>query len=135
MIHHRLLPLSLGGLLLLGHVGTVQALDDAYLSAVKADLQEFTTGEFAIGDNPWGQAASGSADGTASLDDFSNFVKEKFRGTYILYSRLPTWKKTQIWQEYVNTGDLGGIRTNIYAARSNDSKPQRSSITNLPLDF
>ena len=74
--------------------------------------------------------------GTASLADFEEFVKTKFRGTYILFVRLPEWQKNQIWQEYLETGDLGGIRTNIYAARQGKSPTQkRDSITNLPFDF
>jgi len=137
MSFDQLKPYGLLALALLaGHAGISNAASSDYLAAVRADLQEFSSGEFTLPeDNPWLRKAQGASDGTASLADFETFVKSKFRGTYILFARLPEWKKTEIWQEYLSTGDLGGIRTNIYAARrSGDSRPKRS-LSNLPLDF
>jgi len=128
----------MGGHLILTFAGTLHAADTSYIAAVKADLAEFKTGAFTLSEsNAWQRSQQASeSDGTASLADFETFVKRKFRGTYILFTRLPDWKKNQIWQDYVSTGDLGGIRSNIYAARSKkDTTSQRSSLSNLPLDF
>lgn len=112
------------------------AASSAYIEAVRADVNEFSGMRFALPEsNTWQRSAAAENDGTASLDDFEKFVKSKFRGTYILFARLPEWKKTEIWEDYVSTGDLGGIRSNIYAARrSSANKPQRT-LSNLPLDF
>ena len=124
------------GLLLLTQTGL--AVEQSYLDAVMADYQEFETGEYQPPkDLAWaGQGAE--SDGTLSLEDFSNFVKRKFRGTYILFSRLPESQKNAVWQEYLKTGDLGGIRSNIYAARRGgklSGSHRRSTLSNLPLDF
>lgn len=109
-----------------------------YMDAVRADFDEFGSGSFQTPqDSDWlGQTEEGETD-AGSLAEFDAFVKKKFRGTYILYARLPTWKKTEIWEEYVKTGDLGGIRSNIYAARRAGKKrpAPSSSISNLPFDF
>lgn len=133
---------KMGGLLLLfSLVPLGHAASQAYIDAVKADYAEFANGSFQPpADLAWTGKALAVSDGAASLADFGNFVKQKFRGTYILYSRLPESQKYAIWQEYLKTGDLGGIRSNIYAARKRKNrlkKPERprSSITNLPLDF
>jgi hypothetical protein len=133
----RLRQLTAGTLLLaLSQAGL--AVEQSYLDAVMADYAEFTTGRYQPpGDLAWsGQA--GESDGTLSLADFSAFVKRKFRGTYILFSRLPKSQKNAIWQEYLKTGDLGGIRSNIYAARRGgklSKKRTHSTLDNLPLDF
>ncbi len=118
-----------------------QAASQAYLDAVLADYAEFSSGHFQASNDPaWTGKAPEVSDGTASLADFGEFVKRQFRGTYILYSRLPEEQKRIIWQQYLKTGDLGGIRSNIYAARKHKKRTgkretHRSSITNLPLDF
>ena len=135
---HR--PRLVGALLLVALPASVPAETtdySDYIAAVRADLEEFNSGKFTLAEsNSWNAKASGENDGTASLADFEEFVKTKFRGTYILFVRLPEWQKNQIWQEYLETGDLGGIRTNIYAARQGKSPSQkRDSITNLPFDF
>ena len=130
-------PRLLATLLVLALPATASADYSDYIAAVSADLEEFSSGKFTLPEsNSWNAKASGENDGTASLADFEDFVKTKFRGTYILFVRLPEWQKNQIWQEYLETGDLGGIRTNIYAARQGKSRTQkRDSITNLPFDF
>jgi len=134
VFHRRRLLVAL---LMVGLPATALADADDYIAAVRADLEEFSSGKFTLPEsNSWNAKASGENDGTASLADFEDFVKTKFRGTYILFVRLPEWQKNQIWQEYLETGDLGGIRTNIYAARQGKSRTQkRDSITNLPFDF
>ena len=57
------------------------------------------------------------ADGTDSLESFSQFLQKRFPGTYILFNKLDEKQKTEVWQDYVNTGDLGGIRSNIFSMR------------------
>ena len=95
------------------------AVDKDYLDAVKQDFAEFKTGEFKAPENstwmPTGSKAS--VDGTDSLESFSNFLLKKFPGTYILYKKLNDHQKTSVWQDYVKTGDLGGIRSNIFSLR------------------
>lgn len=125
-----------GCLALLPFTSMLHASSDNYVDAVRADLDEFNGKTFSLSqDNAW-TGMVGENDGTASLADFETFVKSKFRGTYILFARLPEWKKNEIWQQYVSTGDLGGIRSDIYAARKGrSSAKRRESLTNLPLDF
>lgn len=115
----------------------VLALPDSYLDVVKADVEEFSSGAFvAPGDTAWtGGAEAGADDGTASLASFEDFLKNRFRGTYILFRGLSEAQKIQVWQDYVKTGDLGGIRSNIFAMRRvRGQQASRPSISNLPLD-
>ena len=112
------------------------AIPKAYVSAVKADLAEFDDGEFiSPEDKSWILSAESENDGTASLKDFEGFIKKKFRGTYILFTRLPAWKKESIWQDYVSTGDLGAIRSSIFAFRKGKKTQPKRVLSNLPLDF
>lgn len=96
-----------------------------YIAAVQAEVDEFTTGEFRLAaDSPWrGIVASDNAgpetlSGPAGLAEFDRFLKEAMPGTYIMYARLPTWKKEQIYRSYIDTGDIGKTRDLIYKARA-----------------
>ena len=94
-------------------------INQDYLDAVKLDFEEFSTGNFKAPENsawmPTGTKAS--ADGTDSLESFSAFLQKRFPGTFILYKKLDDSQQTTVWKDYVNTGDLGGIRSNIFSMR------------------
>ena len=116
---------------------TAFSLDKSYIEAVKLDLDEFYSGAFRPPEkSAWlPVGAKASADGAGSLASFSSFVKKRFPGTFILFQRLSQEQQTQVWQEYVKTGNLGGIRSNIYALKqSRGYRKDRPSITNLPRD-
>ncbi len=125
------------GMFLLMQAGA--AVEQSYLDAVMADYQEFETGKYLPPKNLAWAGYGAENDGALSLEDFSNFVKHKFPGTFILFSRLPRPQKKAVWQAYLKTGDLGGIRSNIYAARRggklSGERHRRSTLSNLPLDF
>ena len=118
--------------------GTAFALPDDYVAAVEADVAEFTAGTFnAPPDSPWtvAGAAGNVDDGTADLASFESFLKRRFAGTYILFVRLNQYQKTRVWEDYVKTGDLGSVRSNIFAMRSGGSIQSAShATTNLPRD-
>ena len=110
---------------------------EAYLAAVKADVTEFDTGEFrAPPQSEWTGSEEASGEGTATLKGFEDFLKGKFRGTYILYRGLDESARVRIWEDYVQSGDLGAVRTAIFSARSKRPRRsyRRSSIGNLPHD-
>lgn len=111
------------------------SMDTEYLDAVKKDYAEFSSGSFeALPDSSWMPSATTfSADGTASLESFNDFLLKRFPGTYILYAKLPEAQQTEVWQDYVNTGNLGAIRSNIFSLRrSTRFSSRRQAITNLP---
>ena len=97
----------------------VAAVEKEYIDAVKMDFEEFSTGSF----NPPGSSSwlpngtNASADGTDSLESFSKFLIKRYPGTYILFNKLPEVQKLQVLQDYVKTGDLGAIRSNIFSMR------------------
>lgn len=123
-------------LLSIAYTTTSFAIPEGYVSAVMADLDEFNSGEFVTPeDKSWVFSAETENDGTASLSDFESFIKTKFRGTYILFARLPDWKKEEIWKKYVSTGDLGGIRSSIFSFRKGKKSRAKPALSNLPLDF
>ena len=97
----------------------IGAVNQEYLDAVKMDYDEFSTKSFTAPENsswmPTGEKAS--VDGTDSLESFSQFLQKRFPGTYILFNKLDDKQKTEVWKDYVNTGDLGGIRSNIFSMR------------------
>jgi hypothetical protein len=114
------------------------AMPDDYVAAVQADVAEFTNGQFsAPADSDWlGAGAAGAADdGSASLASFHDFLKQRFPGTHILFKGLQPAQQTEVWEDYVKTGDLGGIRTNIFAMRSGRRlQASGPAINNLPQD-
>jgi hypothetical protein len=118
--------------------GTAGASSADYLAAVQADVAEFSSGEFVPPTDPaWLGAGHGDAvdDGSASLAAFEDFLKRRFRGTHMLFLGLNEAQRTEVWQDYVKTGDLGGIRTNIFAMRSGRRlQAAGPSISNLPQD-
>ena len=109
----------------------VQALPDDYLAAVAADVNEFSTGSFVAPSNSgWvGGGSRATDDGTASLAAFDAFFKKRFPGTYILFVRLADQDKEAVWKDYVKTGDLARVRSNILAARSASASGSSRSAT------
>ncbi len=117
---YRKLLLCLPSLLALSvHSPSTHADVNGYIDAVKADAEEFSTGNFTPPeDSPW--VANISAQSTAGetpeskLEDFSNFLKEKSPGSYIFYSKLPKDYQTRLHQEYQATGDLEKTKQDIF---------------------
>lgn len=100
----------------LSHVSSAVALDPGYIEAVKSDVSEFTTQEFAAPENSqWlGADDNGAA---AELDDlagFSAFIKNKSPGSYIFYKKLPTEYQERLHRDYLETGDLDRIKQDIF---------------------
>lgn len=132
-VHMRACALLAGACIFCGQT---LANSQDYVSAIKADLAEFQSGSFAPPSGSSWTGTTASDDGTGSLADFEKFVKKKFRGSYILFARLPDWHKNKIWQNYLATGDLGGIRSDIYASKSTrQANRSNSSLSNLPLNY
>ena len=104
--------------------GNVIAANPDYIEAVKLDINEFETKVFQEQPNsPWlpsGQKAR--VDGSDSLESFSDFLSKRFPGSFILFSKLEKADQEQVWKNYVKTGDLGGIRSDIYTLRRNKSR-------------
>ncbi len=93
------------------------AIDKSYVDAVKADVDEFTSGQFNPPSNsPWvpGTSRKGVAAGTAvHLADFNKILRAKMRGSFIRYQQLPEWQQVQIYQTYEKTGDLDRVKREI----------------------
>lgn len=111
--HPSLLLLS--GILCL----SVQAADEDYIAAVKADVAEFTTHEFqAPPDSKWvGSGDDAGENSAAQLKDlagFSDYLQKKSPGSYIFYRKLPTEYKEKLHSDYLSTGDLDRIKEDIF---------------------
>lgn len=98
---------------------SVEAADNGYIEAVKADVAEFTTSEFQPpADSSW----TGTIDNQSKtrgellveLEDFSKFLKDKSPGNFIFYTKLPEDYKKRLHQEYLATGNLDQIKNNIF---------------------
>lgn len=102
----------------------VIAANPDYIEAVKLDVDEFQTKIFQEQPNsPWlpsGEKAR--VDGSDSLESFSDFLSKRFPGSFILFKKLEQSDQEKVWQNYVKTGDLGGIRSDIYTLRRNSSR-------------
>ena len=91
------------------------ALDDGYIDAIEADVAEFTTKEFSPpAESSWLGSEDGEAAQLADLAGFSSFLQKKSPGSYIFYKKLPTEYKEQLHQDYLATGDLERIKSDIF---------------------
>ena len=90
------------------------ALEKDYLEAAKADVAEFSTGDFSLPPgNSW--VKNDKADKSLStLKGFSAFLKKRTPGTHIIFTKLHNSQKIQVWEAFVDTGDFKSIRKNIF---------------------
>lgn len=106
-------------LITLGMATTSSAATPEYVEAVKLDVEEFSTKIWKEQPNsswlPSGEKSS--VDGSDTLESFNGFLQKRFPGSYILYKNLAPEDQKKVWQNYVNTGNLGGIRSDIYSFR------------------
>ncbi len=109
----------LATLITLGITATSTAATPDYIEAVKLDVEEFSTKVWKEQPNsswlPSGEKSS--VDGSDTLESFNGFLQKRFPGSFILYKKLPLEDQKKVWQNYVNTGNLGGIRSDIYSFR------------------
>ena len=126
--------------LLLPHVS--MAAKSAYIEAVQAEVGEFQKGKFDLAeDSQWvikqgNEAVTIAAPADAGgLQEFNELLKKKLRGTYILYRKLSPTAQSEVYQQYKDTGDLGAVRTNIYAARRGGKSVLRRSERDGVLDL
>ena len=115
MISMRVGLLLAGGLL----CTVAAAADPGYIAAVKADVAEFTTHEFQPPpDSAW--VGSGSEAGhegaaqTMDLEGFSAFLQKKSPGSFIFYRKLPKQYQQKLHDDYLATGDLDRIKSDIF---------------------
>ena len=98
---------------------TSSAATPDYIEAVKLDIDEFHTKVWTEQSNsswlPSGEKAS--VDGSDTLESFNGFLQKRFPGSFILYKKLSPEDQKKVWKNYVNTGNLGGIRGDIYSFR------------------
>jgi len=106
-------------LITLGITSISTAATPDYVEAVKLDVEEFQTKVWKEQPNsswlPSGEKAS--VDGSDTLESFNGFLKKRFPGSFILYKKLSQPDQERVWKNYVNTGNLGGIRSDIYSFR------------------
>lgn len=97
----------------------VQAATPEYIEAVKLDVNEFQTKVWQEQPNSsWLPSGSQtSVDGSETLESFGNYLQRRFPGSYILFMKLEKSDQETVWKNYVNTGNLGGIRSDIYSLR------------------
>jgi hypothetical protein len=100
-------------------LSSTSAADKEYLDAVEADVAEFTSKVFEISpESPWSVStvANTSDDSTqpSGLEDFSIFIKSKSPGSYIFYKKLTDEYKRRLQQDYLATGDLDRIKSDIF---------------------
>jgi len=109
----------LATLITLGITTISTAATPDYIEAVKLDVEEFSTKVWQDQPNsswlPSGEKSS--VDGSDTLESFNGFLQKRFPGSFILYKKLSPEDQKKVWKNYVNTGNLGGIRSDIYSFR------------------
>ncbi len=99
-----------------------------YIEAIKADVDEFSTGSFDAPEDSasWTGADSenlgGSEINTESLESFSDFLKKESPGTYIFYRKLPLEFKKKIFEEYLTLGDIERTKQSVLRYSSSRHK-------------
>lgn len=114
------------------------AVDQDYVETVAAEVEEFTSGKF----TPRTQSAwapqiesGGSASAAISAREFGQLLKKSLPGTYIMYRKLDSSQKNNVYKEYLKTGDLGQTRASVFKQASGRGRYSRPVIQNLPEDF
>jgi hypothetical protein len=93
---------------------TVLAVSQSYIEAVKLDMQESETKTWQQpSDSEW--FPSGEESGTDSMDSFQTFLQTRFPSSYLLFKKLDEGSQQQVWKNYIKTGNLGGIRSDVYS--------------------
>ncbi len=95
----------------------VLAASESYIQAVKLDIGEFENDIWVEPpDSEWfPKSQKFSAGRSDSVASFSAFVQDRFPGSYLLFNKLDDNSQNKVWQNYNKTGDLGGIRSDIYS--------------------
>jgi hypothetical protein len=90
-------------------------IDQGYLSAIEADVAEFTSRQFQPpADTSW---LGDSAGDTAQMMDssgFATFLKDKSPGSHLFYEKLPIEYKERLRKDYLATGDLDRVKQDIF---------------------
>lgn len=66
-----------------------------------------------------GQSSDGKAN-TSKRGTFESQLRRNFKGSYVLYSKLPDTSKAQVFKKYQETGrvaDVRGLIVKLYAER------------------
>jgi hypothetical protein len=114
----RLLVSAICGSLLCAQ--SLVASQQEYIDAIKADVDEFSSGEF---NPPEGSTWVGSdlhAAGEIAnqgkgqdLESFTEFLKEESPGSFIFFNKLPEDLKQKVADEYLEFGDLERTKKSI----------------------
>ena len=104
----------------------VLAVSKSYIEAVKLDINEFETKTWKQQpDSEWLPSSQKfSAGRSDTLASFSSFLKKRFPSSHLFYKKLDAKDQHQVWRNYSNTGNLGGIRSDIFSLRK---KARRSN--------
>jgi hypothetical protein len=92
----------------------VVAADDDFLSAIEAESEKVGSRHA-----PEEQLPAKNADGAEdenvarSLDEFEQLLEERYRGSYVFFSKLPERSREEIFQEYQRGMPIGKIRKKI----------------------
>lgn len=95
----------------------VCAVSQSYIEAVKLDIQEFDSKTWQQpSDSEWFPSGQQSGtDRSDSVESFQAFLKTRFPSSYLLFNKLEEGDQKQVWQNYIKTGNLGGIRSDVYS--------------------
>ena len=108
----------------------LQAAESGYLDAVRADHEEFTTGEFKPpAESTWIGSQSDQAESHnlayETLEDFSSFLKKESPGSFIFYTKLPEAYQNRLHKEYLTSGNLEELKQSIFKYSSEVKKQNR----------
>jgi hypothetical protein len=93
----------------------VYAIDQGYITAIEADVEEFATHEFQPPDKlDWLGDRAGDTAQLMDLSGFAVFLKDQSPGSYLFYEKLPIEYKKQLHKDYRATGDLDRIKQDIF---------------------
>ena len=96
----------------------VQASQEDYLASVTAEVNEFKSGKFdSPAGSPWvvKKVATGDDVGESrEVEEFGTMLQDKFPGTFMIYKKLPGWKKRQVYELFTATGDIDKTKAEIF---------------------
>ena len=98
---------------------SVSAVQQGYIEAIQADVDEFSSGSFQppAGSSWLGADAvesGGSLNRTVSLEAFSEYLQKESPGTYIFYKKIPLVVRKKVLIEYVEIGDFERTKKSIF---------------------
>jgi hypothetical protein len=124
----RLVTTFFGFFTLISYTINTYALNQDYVKAVKADVEEFSSHEFIPPDNSeWLGSEENQSAQLVDLQGFTEFIRTQSPGSYIFYKKLSDDYQKKLHQDYLSTGDFERIKQDIFKYTQEMKQQSRTS--------